>query len=88
MLSEEVTVVAPPGHRLLRFAEFAFSRRDFELVLEPVVGDLRREYLAALAAGRRWKARWVRLRGTWAFWSAVAALLPLSALGRLFRRSR
>ena len=88
MLNDEVTVVAPPGHRLLRFAEFAFSRRSYLLVFEPVISDLRREYLEALAAGRRWKARWVRLRGTWAFWSAVAALLPLSALGRLFRRSR
>ena len=79
-------LVAPPGHRLLRFAEFAFPRRDYRLVLEPVVRDLRAEYLAALAAGRRWKARWVRLRGTWAFWSAVGALLPLSALGFLFKR--
>ncbi len=81
-------VVAPPGHRLLRFAEFAFAHRDFRLVLEPVVRDLRQEYLAALAAGRRWKARWVRLRGTWAFWSAVAGLLPLSALSFLWRRSK
>ena len=84
----ETGVVAPPGHRLLRFAEFAFSRRDYRLVLEPVVRDLRAEYLAALAVGRRWKARWVRLRGTWAFWSAAAALLPLAAIGRLLGRPR
>ncbi len=79
-------VVAPPGHRMLRFAEFVFSRRDFSLVLEPVVRDLRQEYLAALAKRRLWKARWVRLRGTWAFWSAVAGLLPLSIFSFLFKR--
>ncbi len=79
-------LVAPPGHRLLRFADFAFSRRDYRLVLQPVVGDLRGEYLAALAAGRRWKARWVRLRGTWAFWAAVVGLLPLPVVDWLLKR--
>ncbi len=79
-------LVAPPGHRLLRFADFAFSRRNYSLVLHPVVRDLRHEYLTALAAGRRWKARWVRLRGTWAFWSAVAGLLPRPAIDWLMKR--
>ncbi len=64
----------------------ALRRRNFSLVLEPVIRDLRQEYVAALAKRRRWKARWVRLRGTWAFWSAVAGLLPLSILSFLFRR--
>ena len=79
-------LVAPPGHRLLRFAEFVFSRRDYRLVLQPVVRDLRAEYLAALAAGRRWKARWTRLRGSWAFWAAVVGLLPLPVVDWLKKR--
>lgn len=79
-------LVAPPGFRLLKLAEFIFSRRNFTLVLEPVVRDLREEYLAALAERRPWKARWVRVRGYWAFWSAVAGLLPLSALKWLLRQ--
>ena len=87
-MSRAATLVAPPGYRLLRFAEFVFSRQSYRWVLEPVIGDLRREHAAALAAGRRWKARWVRLRGTWAFWAAVAGLLPLSAVGWLMGRSR
>ena len=81
-------LVAPPGHGLLRLGDFAFSRRTYRLVLEPVIGDLRREHAAALAAGRVWKARWVRLRGTWAFWSAVVGLLPLSVVSWLLGRSR
>ncbi len=86
MLIAVTVLVTPPGHRLLRFAEFACSRRDYRLVLEPVIRDLRHEYLAALAAGRRWKARWVRLRGTWAFWAAAVGLLPLPVVDWLLRR--
>ncbi len=79
-------LLRPPGFRLLALASFWCSRSTYELVLEPIVRDLQEEVMEALAAGRVWKARWMRLRGTWAFWSAVAGLAPASTLKWLLQR--
>ena len=82
----EVTVVTPriarpPGVYLLMFAEFVYSRKKYERVLLPTVTDMREEYYEALAAGRIEKSRWVRIRGLGSFWLAIAADVPISAIG-------
>jgi hypothetical protein len=51
--------------------EFFYSRRTFEEVFQPTISDLQEEYLDALAERRPWKARWVKVRGIWSFFSAV-----------------
>ena len=70
----------PPGSRLLVFADFCFSAKTRDLVLEPCIVDLRKEHNQALSQGRRWKAKAVLVRGYASFCAAVAAQLPLSAL--------
>jgi hypothetical protein len=72
------SILTPPGRHLRSFAEFFFSRRTSELVLEPTLRDLLDEYCEALEQGRLWKARWVRVRGYWSFWSAAGAQLAVS----------
>lgn len=74
----------PPGGKLRRFAEFCFSKKTFTVILEPALSDMQKEHFEALAAGRPWKARMVLVRGYWAFWSAVAAQLPISLLRRVY----
>lgn len=74
------SVGVPPGHRLLAFAEFFYSRTHYEEVLEPTIHDMRDEYNEALAAGHRMKARWVRIRGTWSFFCAAGLTKVWSAL--------
>lgn len=69
-----------PGSRLDAFAEFVFSRRTYEFVLQPALADLQHEYFEALSAGRTRKAQWVRLRGYVRFWSHVVAQVPVSVL--------
>ena len=73
----------PPGSRLLGLADFIFSGKTFSVVFEPIVTDLRDEYIEAYGHERLWKARWVQIRGYWSFWSAVFAQVPLSLLKRL-----
>lgn len=61
----------PPGSFLGSIAEFVFSRKTVELVVTPIISDLQVEYCEALAAGRKIKARWVRLRGYWSLFKAL-----------------
>ena len=69
----------PPGRCLHRLAGFLFSRRTFELVLEPQLSDMELEYCDALAHGKKGQAAWARIRGTFNFFTTVAAQLPVSA---------
>ena len=78
-------IQSPPGYRLRTLAEFFCSRRTFELVLEPTLRDLFDEYCEALNEGRRWKARWVRIRGSWSFWRAASAQLAVSFIRLLIQ---
>jgi len=78
------SIQVPPGSHLRVFAEFTFSRRTFDLLLEPTLRDLLDEYLQAQDDKRLWKARWVRIRGYWSFWSAVIAQLPISAVKMVY----
>jgi len=74
----------PPGWQLRKFAEFFFSPKTYQKVLEPTLRDLFDEYCEALKTGNPWKARWVRFRGYWSFWSAVIAQLPISLLKTVY----
>lgn len=78
-------ITLPPGAFLLAVAEFLFSSRSLDDVLRPTIADMRREYNDALVSSRLWKARWVRVRGTWAFLSA-AILIVVGSVGSIFVR--
>ena len=83
--SQPARIYRPPGARLGAFARFWFSRKTYAMVVEPTLRDLQDEYSEALAEGQPPKARWVRCRGTLAFWSAVVNQLPVSLLRLLYR---
>jgi len=70
-----------PGAKLLWMADFLYSRKSLEEVLKPTMDDMRVEYFDALSQGRTWKARWVRARGTWAFFSA-ACRMTVDSVGK------
>jgi hypothetical protein len=67
-------VHAPPGHILLAFAEFFFAKQTVAEILGPAIYDMRGEHAEALAERRWWKAKWVRIRGTWSFLKATGLL--------------
>lgn len=74
-----------PGSRLLRLAEFLFSARDYEEFMSQPILDMQEEYAAALARGRRWKARWVRFCGYYAFFKAAGAHSIIRAIWKVAR---
>lgn len=75
-------VAVPPGHLLLVTAEFLCSPRTYEEVFKPTVDDMRIEYFAAYNQGRRKKAAWIRMRGTWSI-VAASGMLSVVKLGKV-----
>lgn len=80
-VASKTSIKLPPGIIALRIAEFIYSRKKYEMVLQPIIVDMCEEYFEALAMNRPWKARWVHVRGVWSFGAAVVADLPISAIG-------
>ena len=72
-LASRRRVRPPVGSSLRGVAEFVFSKKSFEQIYDPLISDLRVEYCEALAANRRWKARWVWARGHLSFLTAASA---------------
>ena len=60
-----------PGRWLRSAASRICAPRTMERVVDPIVADLQREYEAAVRAGRAWRAAWIRISGSFAFWKAV-----------------
>lgn len=75
-LASRRKVGRPVGSSLHSFAEFVFSKKSYEEIYEPLISDLRFEYCEALAANRRGKARWARVRGYGSFLAAMLAHVP------------
>lgn len=69
--SKDTHIVRPPGSTLSSVAEFFLSPKTMERVVTPIISDLQLEYFEALAARRKIKARWVRLRGYWSLFKAL-----------------
>ena len=72
-LASRRKVRRPVGSSLRGVAEFVVSKKSYEQIYDPLISDLRLEYCEALAANRRWKARWVRARGYGSFLTAGLA---------------
>ena len=60
--SKDIDIIRPPGSSLNTIAEFLFAPKTMERVITPIISDLQAEYCETLAAHRKIKAGWVRLR--------------------------
>ncbi|MCZ0934989.1 MAG: hypothetical protein OXJ54_07390, partial [Gemmatimonadetes bacterium] len=84
-LASRRTVRRSVGCSLRDVAEFVFPRKSCEQIFDPLIGDLQFEYFEALAANRKWKARWVRLQGYGSFAKAALAHVAGSSGYLVFR---
>jgi hypothetical protein len=76
----------PPGSVLGSIAEFIFSTKTVELVVTPIISDKQVEYCEALAAGRKIKAGWVRLRGYWSLFKALGLYSIVKMFFEMWRK--
>lgn len=78
-------VSRPPGFLLNRFAEFFCSPKTLNLVVNPILSDMQVEFCEALAAGRKVKATWVRVRGYWTFFKALGLYCVIKTVSEIWR---
>ena len=79
-------IVRPPGAFLSSIAEFLYSPKTRQHVIMPIISDLQMEYCEALAAGRPYKAAWVRVRGYWSFFKAIGLYTIMKTLVEMWRK--
>jgi hypothetical protein len=79
-------IVRPPGSLLSSVADFLFSPKTVELVVKPIISDLQVEYCDAVAAKRRVKAAWVRIRGYWGFFKGIGLYSILKMFVEMWRK--
>ena len=82
------SISAPPGTCLRQFAEFVFSAKSYRRVFKPLCDDIDCEYIDALSAHRKFKARWVRIRGHITFWKTVAVHCSVSSVFAIVKAFR
>lgn len=64
-------IKTPPGTYWLCYVDFFFSKKYVEATFKPLVGDWQEEYFEAFHQKRFWKARWINLRYSYAFFKAM-----------------
>jgi hypothetical protein len=84
--SKDTGIIRPPGSTLNSVAEFLFSTKTMERVVTPVISDLQVEYCEALAADRKIKAGWVRLRGYWSLFKALGLYSIVKMFFEMWRK--
>ncbi len=65
------------SNKLLLISSFFYSPKNQKEVFEPIVIDLQEEYFEALFKKEIWKARWINLRYTYAFLTAMWQKSPI-----------
>lgn len=75
-------ISSPPGTFLRSLADFFAYEKTTRLILNPIIADMQEEYFQALSVGRLWKARWIRLRGCYAFWQSwgISGFLKIASV--------
>jgi hypothetical protein len=78
-------ISSAPGTTLSSIADFLSSKKTRKLVLAPIIADMQEEYFDSLMEDRIWKARWVRIRGCWAFWQSWGIAGSLKKVGDIWK---
>jgi hypothetical protein len=52
-----------PGTRLSEITRFLLAKGSYRRYVVPVIADMQHEYVEAIAAGDKWHARWIAVRG-------------------------
>ena len=74
-------IAGAPGRHLDSLVSFLYSKKKYDRVFAPTIGDMRQEYFDALLEGNSRKARWIWARGILSVLAAAVADVPLSLFG-------
>ena len=72
-----------PGAIMLSVVYFFCSKKTYNKIFVPIISDLHEEYLEALHEQQHWKARWIRIRYTLAFFNSIGLNISLSTIKKI-----
>lgn len=78
----------PPGSRFRSIADFFYSLKTMERIVDPILSDLQFEYCKALAENRKAKAVWVRVRAAWALLKALGVYAAAKHIAEVWKIAR
>jgi hypothetical protein len=81
-------IVLPPGHKLSVVAGFLLTRGAFKRYVEPVIADMQKEYIDAIAARQEARAHWIAIRVYMCIIPGWFYALVAGKLAALLRRGR
>jgi hypothetical protein len=81
-------VLAPPGLRLWKLAEFFCTRKAYDSVFVPLLADFHHEYFECLSTGQKGKALWMRGLYLWAFLKSAGLNVSMKFLREAWARFR
>lgn len=84
----ESRIRRPPGSSLRSAAEFFYSPKVVERIVNPTIAELQVEYCQALAEKRSVKAVWIRIRGTWSLFKALGLYAAAKNLAEIWKIAR
>jgi hypothetical protein len=76
----------PPGSTIFAIADFFCCKKTVEGIVTPLIADMQFEYNEALAAKRKYKAGWVRVRGCWSLFKALGMYSILKTFVEVWRK--
>jgi hypothetical protein len=71
-------IALPPGHRLAAVLRFLLTPTTFNRYVYPAISDMQEQYVQAIAAGKKWEARWIVVRqhlGIFVSWNWLYAFI-------------
>lgn len=76
----------PLSSNTLKMSSFLCAKKTQKDTFEPIVADWQEEYFEALFKKEIWKARWINIRYTYAFLSAMWQKSPIGDLIEFVRK--
>lgn len=83
-------ISCPPGWRLRFFADFFYSPKTMERIVDPIIADLQGEYCKALSENQSVKAAWIRIGAGWILFKALglyAGAKNIAGIWKIARRT-
>lgn len=69
--NSESKIIMSSRYRLFRLSDFFLSANDRKNIFEPLIGDWNEELFEALKNKQIWRARWINISYTYAFFIAM-----------------
>lgn len=80
----KIELLNPPGHLYLNIGRFLFNKTTNNLVIEPIIEDMRHEYYESLnGCNETAKTKWIKINYFFAFIQVVLMKIPVTGINKI-----